>query len=241
MPPATFIAAAAAPTFGTNPNTGNTMITCLTPSATKTGDTLLFVVPAIASGTGAVDVGQLPAGWSVIGSFISAGARIVTVLRRVATDAEPPSHAITVSGVTAAGGALLVYRGLDAGAALIAGAIADVSVSTNFPCPTQTLTTYSDLYLGIVFVQSASVVVTQPGGTTERFDAAEAPTGAPSEVEVFELLKEATGATGTQTATTAATQSGLAASVLLKTLPALPAAVIVPDIPGAIGLVTVGV
>lgn len=238
MPPAAFIAAVAA----TFPVSGTTGISVLVPSTTKPGDTLLVVVPGTSSAAGDVDVASLPAGWSVIGRFVSAGNKIVNVARRIATDAEPPSHLIpTVAAANNVGGVLLVYRGLDAGAALVAGGIADVTASTNFGCPSLALTSYSDLYLGIAFVSSASVAVTAPAGTTERFDAAEAPPGFTDQLEVFELLQEATGATGTKTATTAAAQTGLAAALLLAAVPPRLAPSITPDVPGAIGLVTVGV
>jgi hypothetical protein len=118
-----------------------------------------------------------------------------------------------------------------------------VNASTAFACPSLTLTTYSDLYLGIAWVNGATVAVTAPASTTKRLDAAqsETPIGASGELAIFELLAEAVGSTGTQTAHTVAPRIGIAAAVALKALPPLLAPAITPDIPGAIGFVTVGV
>jgi hypothetical protein len=241
MPPAAFIAAATC-SFSTSPTTGNAVLTFLTPATTKPGDTLLIAVMSIDSTDGAVDTSRMPSGWSVVATYGPTQlGQIATVVRRLATDTEPPSHAVALAGLAIAGGALLVYRGLDGGAAVVDGGIADVDISPAFPCPSLTLTTYSDLYVGIAWVSNGSVPVTPPSGTTERLDVAQAPFGAPCELAAFELLKEATGPTGAQTATTIPLHSGIAAAVALKTLPPFPAPAITADIPGAIGFVTVGV
>lgn len=237
MPPASFVAAVAA----TFPVSGTTGISVVVPSTTKPGDTLLVLVPGT-SGSVDVDVAQLPAGWSVIGRFLTGSLKVFTAVRRIATDTEPPSHLLRTTGVNNnVGGVLLVYRGLDPNAALIAGGVNEITASTNFNCPSLALTSYSDLYLGCVFVTSAAVAVTPPAGTTERFDAAQSPPTFTDQLEVFEFLFNTTGATGTKTATTAGAQTGLAASILLATTPARVAQVIVPDVAGAIGLTRIGV
>ena len=242
MPPAAFIAAATC-SFSTEPATGNLVITFLTPPTTAPGDTLLIAAVSNDATDGAVDASKLPSGWSIVATHTTITAQIATLLRRLATDTEPPSHAITFAGLAVAGGALLVYRGLDRGAAVVDGNIADVNVSTAFACPSLTLTTYSDLYLGIAWVNGATVAVTAPAGTTKRLDVAqsETPIGASCELAIFELLAEAVGSTGTQTAHIVAPHIGIAAAVALRALPPLPAPAITPDIPGAIGFVTVGV
>jgi len=236
MPPAYFIAAAGAtPSIG---GTGATRLTVLLPSTVQPGDTLLFVVAANDLATGDVASSSLPAGWSVLGRLATA-TRVANVLRRIATDTEPPSHTIATVGTTgltiAAGGVLLVYRGLDAGAARVDGGAVGVAAATAFACPSLTLAAYSDLYLGIAMTP-AEATFAPPAGTTERFEAS-----LNVELEVFELLQEATGATGPQTATASSAVSGFAAAIALRTLPPLPAPAITPDIPGAIGFVTVGV
>jgi len=236
MPPAGFIAAAGA-TLSID-GAGATRLTALVPSTVQPGDSLLFVIAANDLTTGDVAPSALPGGWSTLERLATA-TRVANVLRRVATDTEPASHTIATVGTTGAGipvgGVLLVYRGLDTGAAQVGGAIVDVTASTAFPCPSLTLAAYSDLYLGIAMNTTVATYV-PPAGATERFEA-----GTSVELEVFELLREATGATGTQTATASAAVSGLAAAIALRALPPLPAPAITPDVPGAIGFVTVGV
>jgi hypothetical protein len=236
MPPAAFIAAAGA-TLSIG-STGATSLTALVPTTVQPRDSLLFVIAASDLATGDVAPTTLPAGWSVLGRFATT-TRVVNVLRRIATDTEPPSHTIATVGTTGAGiavgGVLLVYRGLDSGAPRVDGGIVDVTASTAFPCPSLTLAVYSDLYLGIA-MNTTVATFAPPSGATERFEAV-----TNVELEVFELLREATGATGTQTATASGAVSGLAAAIALKTLPPLPAPAITPDVPGAIGFVTVGV
>ena len=241
MPPATFIVAAA-PSFSNDPGSGHVVMTFLTPAATKPGDALIILVPAASLALGGIDPAKLGAGWTVIGTTAAASGLALSIVRRVATDTEPPSHAVTVLDTpTTIAGALLVYRGLDNGAALIAVSAVDVGVNTSFPCPSRTLVAYSDLYLGIAFTSATGAAVfTAPAGTTERFNLTEVFTST-VQLQVFELLKESTGATGAQQTTAAASETGLAASLLLATLPAQLAPSITPDIPGAIGFVTVGV
>lgn len=236
MPPAAFIAASGA-TLSIG-GTGATRLTALVPSTMQPGDALLFVIAANDRTTGDVAPTALPDGWNVLDRFATA-TRVVNVLRRIATDTEPPSHTIVMVGTTGAGiavgGVLLVYRGLDSGAPRVDGGIVDVTAATAFPCPSLTLAAYSDLYLGIA-MNTTVATFAPPAGATERFEAL-----SNVELEVFELLREAAGATGTQTATASGTVSGLAAAVAFKTLPPLPAPAITPDVPGAIGFVTVGV
>jgi len=239
--PAAFIASAAV-TYSSDPTSGATLLTALVPTATQEGDTLLFAVPSISSKNGDLDVTHLPPGWVIVARFVSPGSAIINIARRTATDLEPPAHTMQLKSAVTAGGALLVYRGLDVGAAApLGGGIVDVSSSANFDCPSLVLTSYSDLYLGFAFVASTSVQVTSPAGTVERFQAAQFPLDIPLRFEIFELLREATGATGTQTAVAAFSVIGLAASVLLKSTPPHVAPSITPDIPGALGFVTVGV
>jgi hypothetical protein len=235
MPPAGFIAAVGA----TIVVSGLSRLTALVPSTVKPGDTLLFVVAGDDITTGDVAPSSLPAGWSVLARLATA-TRVCNVLRRIATLTEPPSHTIATIGVTGLSipiaGVLLVYRGLDAGAALVDSGIVDVGFSTAYPCPSLTLATYSDLYLGIA-ASNTMLTFTPPAGTTERFEAL-----SNLVLEVSELLAEATGPTGTKTATASvAGVGGLAAAIALKALPPLPAPAITPDIPGAIGFATVGV
>ena len=131
MPPAGFIAAVGA----TIVVSGLSRLTALVPSTVKPGDTLLFVVAGDDITTGDVAPSSLPAGWSVLARLATA-TRVCNVLRRIATVTEPPSHTIATIGVTGLpipiAGVLLVYRGLDAGAAVVDGGIVDVGFSTAY-------------------------------------------------------------------------------------------------------------
>jgi hypothetical protein len=228
--PAAFIAAAEA-TYAAGPLT----FTILTPPATKVGDSMIAL---IGTDSATSTIASSPAGWTTLATYTTAARRFF-VLRKPATDEEPASHVFTMSSAVDQQAVMLVYRGLDTNFGVIEGSATQITTSTSFICPSRTLVAYSDLYLGIAFVSSAAVAVTNPGGTTERHDATDGAIA--TSLEVFELLPEATGATGTKTATTAATQSGLAVSILLSVLPPVPAQSLVPDVPGAIGFTSVGV
>lgn len=192
------------------------LITAETPSGTAEGDTLLLLVAADREALDA-SLAVLPDGWSVA-SVLTTFGQILNVLRRTATDEEPEGHEITLPFVddVQVGSVLVAYRGLDTGAPLVDSAIANVSSSTSFPCPSLTLTEASQLYLGVAFSTTPIGDVTPPAGATERIDASQDTLNAEeSELEVFEFFHGAVGATGAKTATTAAAQSGFAASILL--------------------------
>jgi hypothetical protein len=241
MPPAAFIAVS----FSSITDDGiNQFHTVLAPTS-QAGDVLLFIsasdffIPSVTR----VDPTRLPPGWASIGHAENVGQGLgIDVLRKTATSSEPSSYTFYFGGDgTEAWGALLVFRGLD-GAAAPVGALAMAAVggSLSFPCPGQALTTYSDLYLGISF-GSPGVTFTPPAGGRELLDAQVHCLGIDRTMEVFSVQPETTGATGTQTATANSAAAGLAASIAFASLPALPAPAIMPDIPGAIGFVTVGV
>lgn len=226
MPPAVPIAqvigVAGAPT---------TIRTFATPAARKAGDTYLAIVAT--GGAQTLDVAN-SSGWEQLAALQTANGTVI-VARRIAADTDGPSLQIQVSAVpTFVRSVLLVYRALDPDAVIVGATASAITASVNFVCPTQALARYSDLYLGIVAVSSATVAVTPPAGTTERYDA----TGG---LEVFELLAEAAGLTGTKTATTAVAQTGIAASIALATYPPASGLSFTFDPIGAIGLPTVGV
>jgi hypothetical protein len=89
--------------------------------------------------------------------------------------------------------------------------------ASNFVCPARELAAYSDLYIGLVLVTTAATAVTPPAGCLERH---EEQAGGRT-LEVFDLLAEATGTTGTKVATVAAAQDGLTASIALAAAPVI--------------------
>jgi len=140
-----------------------------------------------------------------------------------------PGGAFLVAG-------LLMYRGAGLSLGPVDGSGTLVSASTNWPCPSRTPAVYSDMYLGFACSTTATAFA-PPGGCIERFEAASV-----GELEIFELLPEATTATGVKTATTGVAGSGLAASALIPAggLVAI-GKVLAFDPPGALGLPTEGV
>ncbi len=213
MPPAVFVAAAA----GTYDPFSEDCSFAL-PSATKPGDTLIFV---IASPSGDTLNGDATLASNDFLEFVDAPfppsgdpSRIM-VCRKIFEASDGPSITIDLNDP---GNpilcAVLVYRDLANVASLGASGTETAGVpTTNFVCPSRTLTRYSDLYLGIVTIATAAVAVTPPAGTTERFE--QQISGCT--LEVFEFLKESAGATGTKTATTVANQQGGAISIALST------------------------
>jgi hypothetical protein len=232
VPPAVFVAKVA--------GVGASLVQSFaTPAARKVGDTYLAII--VTQAESGLDPDLSPE-WEEMAVLTPSGTETIVVARRIAAEDDPGTLTITL---TAAGtfivSALVVYRDLNTTPAIVApdASATRITASTNFVCPSRTLTRYSDLYLGIVAVTSAAVAVTPPAGTTERHDASD---GAGHELEVFDLLAETVGATGTKIATTAGAQSGIAASLALASLPVqgLGKSFAIAPV-GSIGLPTVGV
>jgi hypothetical protein len=186
-----------------------------TPTATKARDTLIAIL-ATADTNDGPDLTDLD-GWIEEAAFtFAATSSKVWVLRREAQIGDTSTVEIPFLDATAWGlGVLAVWRNLNTGSDVVASGSTAVAASTNFPCPTLALTTYSDLYVGIALVTSAATAVAPPAGGTEL---AELQSGGRT-LEVFQRLPEAVGATGAQTATTGANQSGGAAAIALAADP----------------------
>jgi hypothetical protein len=210
--------------------------TFTTPVRAKAGD-LMFAVLAAAPGHAGLAAGVADAqGWTVHASTSALGIASLFLMSREVVEGDG-EITVTMQAGTLYLGAIAVYRGIDLGSAPLAGLNA-VSASTSFECPSHTLTAYSDLYIGAAFVSTAATAVAPPAGTTERH---EEQTGGRT-LELFDYFHEATGATGTKTATTAGAQSGIAASIAFHASGVRgsgKAFKITP--PGAIGLPTEGV
>lgn len=210
MPPASFVAgavgacAAVAASF-------------TLPSQTKEGDTVVAIVGAPLPNVGPAVAGTT---WAIEAAFANGGGTFgVWVLRRPALADELGNVAISFPAGFGSGGLALieVYRNLNTGSAIVASGSADVAASTNFPCPSRMLTSYSDLYVGIVFVTDAAIAVTAPIGGTMRTQT----TGGGRSLASFDYLAEATGATGVRTATIGVAHNGMASSVALAANPVI--------------------
>jgi hypothetical protein len=229
MPPVVFV------DKSTGLDDAGSRMTFTLPVTARAGDTLLAVIASDPTQTGPSNGDREV--WDVLAE-LAVGSAKVYVLRRTVAEDEGIETSIDFNGAWLQG-VLMVYRGLDDGAAALGSAISSIVASTNFVCPSETLVRYSDLYLGIVVVTSAVVLVTNPLSSTERHEEL----GANATLEVFEILPEAPGATGTKTATTAANRTGVAASIALASLPTVQSSLvaIALDPPGTIGLALEGV
>lgn len=231
MPPISFVGASTA----TQTPIGNGPVVATTPSLVKRGDLLLFV---IAQNDNTNTVPAPPAGWTLFASQGDTNGRVL-IHWRIVTDDEAPSHALQLAnGTLRCAAVLLAYRAAADRAVVLSGG-GNVTATTQFTCPSLNVVQHSELYLGVCQCTTAAVAITSPGGTTQRHSANG--TGTDNSILVFDTLPEAIGASGTKTATTAAAQSGIAMAFLVRAQPAVAAPELVPDIPGAIGFVEIGV
>lgn len=228
MPPASFVGKA------TGSNVGATF-SFVAPAQTQPGDEYVMIVASSGIGTFELDDPvNAEIDWLDAANVVNAE---LFVVRRRAEEGDPPTISIKADAAPAwALSVLFVYRQLrDVASVGMSGS--QITASVNFPCPSRVLAEYSDLYLGIVAVTTAATLVLRPANTTKLH---EEQTGGRT-LAVFELLAETGGATGAVLAATGAPQSGGTASVALAVVAPLVALTLVPDVPGAIGFVEVGV
>jgi hypothetical protein len=232
MPPVGFFAAATS-TF----TSATGALTVLVPSSTRPNDVLLAIVVVPNASTLAA-----PAGWSELVALAGSITNTMHVFRRVATVDEPSQHVFqcSIAATPDPLAVLLLYRGLDTAAPLVASARAEVAVAgTAFAAPSVTLVNYSDLTLLAYYgTHNPPGTFTPAAGTTQRAYIAASAQGS---LMIADFLQEAVGATPTETATESVASTGFAATIAVQALPTLTAPSVVPDVPGAIGFVTVGV
>lgn len=231
MPPVGFFAAATS-----SYTSASGAVSFFTPPATRENDVLLALI-AVPSG-GLV----LPSGWTQLASIVGTDATLF-VCRRIAVLDEPATHVFTCStGLTNQPlGAVVLWRGLDPAAAIVASAIASVHPGTAYNAPAITLVTYSDLGVLVYYEQdgAGTATFTMPGGATQRAIVHGSSGG--GTFVLADYLQEATGTTGSKNSTASVSANGIAVNLACKALPTMPAPALVPDIPGTIGLPTVGV
>jgi hypothetical protein len=242
MPPGSFLGS----TSSTITDDGvNEFHTIICPTTVQPGDVLLFIAASdfFLVNTTDLDTARLPSGWSSLGVVTDGvfGA-CINVVRKTATVSESGTYKFFLKGTgTRSWGVLAAFRGLDANAAVV-GALAMTTQGggTAFTCPSQTLTTYSDLYLGIAFA-SAGVTFTPPATSRELVDAQISSIGVTRSFEIFVVQPEVTGATGTKISTASGAASGIAASIALAATAPRLATMLFPTTKGALGLATIGV
>lgn len=207
MPPALFVAADSA-------IIGVDSVRFEIPTTSKAGDTLLAIVARKTSDAAPVD----PDDWTAAATFVGATYTIHVYRReRVASESAHVDIAFDGNIVDPALGVIAVYRNLNTGADLVASSSANVAASVNYPCPSLVLSTYSDLYIGIPFLATNEVAITPPaGGTTRIHNHGDGMT-----LDVFDVLREAVGASGVQIAVAASAQTGIAAALVLAAGPVI--------------------
>lgn len=216
-------------------------ITLTAPTKMRAGDQLV----AIFASQGTEFVSASSVTWDFTDALVSAtNKRGCAIYRRTVTASEPASYTFDLNVTQETLGALIVYRGLDNGAPIVGASAVDFAAATVFPCPSRTLTRYSDLYLGVVLTTPvAGGISFPPGWNALGAFFTQSVLGVISmRLAVFDIALEAVGATDTERATDGTPQSGMAASVALQGLPAIGAGLsFAPIVPGAIGLPVEGV
>lgn len=214
-------------------------MTFAAPTKMRAGDQLVAVIGSQAQEF--ISATSVP--WDFNNSFVSATKkRGVAVYRRIVTGDEPTSYTIDLNVRQEALGATLVYRGLDNGADWVGGSGIDTA-GTVHPCPSRTLTRYSDLYMGAIVQVAGAGGMSAPTDSSVRAHFIESPLGVFNvRLFVFDFAAEAVGPTDTKRASDAAATSSSAFSFALQGMPALGQGLNwSPIVPGAIGLPMEGI
>lgn len=224
MPPITFIQASGLAEL-TSVTAGGT-----TPSFARPGDILIAAIGCFDArnidATISEDLVHAgityhidPTAWTILSRQIQTND-VAMLLRHVVTDAEPAAWGFGLTGVSThlLQGALLLYRSIDAGAALIDSHNTAIAAATNWNAPSVNLTHKTDLFLGLHYCRSAGAVITAGSNYTNRYHNEDG--GGSSSILIADWHLEATGASGTKPATTAGNQSGIVASYSVQSTPA---------------------
>jgi hypothetical protein len=196
------------------------------PAGVAAGDTVLCFAWSVGASTSRIDTSALPSGWTAL-SVVAPGTpdQQTVLLRHVAGGSEPATYTFPVlGGATLLRGVLFAYRGLDTSSGLVGAGVSPVSGGgVTFPCPSVALTTWSDVYVGIVADFTNGQTSAAPGTAIEQIDQS-----TPSfHLALFDLRPLVEGDTGLQIATmTLASGTGVAAAYAFKAAapPLLPGA-----------------
>ncbi len=211
MPPAIFVDAAP----GSAPGAFNG-VRFDVPTSARPRDTAIMAMLAESTNDGP-DVDALAEdGWEELGPFVGA-THTLWAFRRELGASESAHVDVEFTEVLANPpiGILLVYRNLNNGADVVGSSSTNVAASVNYVHPSRALTTYSDIYIGISAVENDEVSFTPPAGGTERIEHA----GDGLSLYAFDVLLEATGATGTKTSIAGGASTGFAVSIALAADP----------------------
>lgn len=206
------------------------------PSEVREGDMMIAIIGTDTNATHWLLM--LSSGWVSVGSFTHSGNILHFLMKRATAD-EPASYLMRPNLYTTDRPSVIVaYRDVKSDAPVATNGTG-VTASTNFSCPSLTLTTYSDLYVGAVLVAPALIAVAPPVGAIERHEDRNA--GNNYTLQVFDVTLEAAGASGAKVSTVGSARTGIAAALLLDSPPPASNRTIDLPIPGAIGLPTEGV
>lgn len=236
MPPQIYVASANATYVAAS---GTMTFPTPSPASLRAGD-WMYIVLALESAVATINtidgVALVDSGWSQMTNAVVGGTRKWIVFGRELAGDEGANVVVVLDTLAVLGaGVVLVYRNTNGNA--YEGSVSAVAASVNFICPSRTLTTYSDLFLGVTWARLGSVM-TPPAGATERIEN----TATDGTLAVFDVLPEVVGATGVKTAVGGTARNGFAGSLAIQAsgLRAV-GKVFAISPPGAIGLPTEGV
>lgn len=236
------------------------VISFAVPASTRPGDLMIAVVDAIGPTAYEADnpgnaqwFNAEPANASGAGiASVGAGAGVLYVFARIAKTSDTGTVTITAdTPITNQRSTLLIYRqannphsaaddadpNIGPGIRPLEWSATTNAVATAHSVPSRTLISYSDIYIGIVVITSASTGVVPPAGCTERDEIG----GAGRQLEIFDFLPEAPGATGVKVATTGGGFNSSTLSLIYAAGGLITPRAIDLVAPGAIGLPTEGI
>lgn len=216
-----------------------TLITFVTPTYAKVGDVVLGVIVAPSSAAIAT-----PDGWDLMGAVAVAGTVNMKawLFRRVVADLEPATHAFTTAAALSPSpvGLALLYRYAHPTAAL-AGSAANLfnSATVDYDAP-DVVTAFGDVVLFAFYSKDPTGTNDVDPSPSKRGATVHGTTGGGS-LAVLDLRSEVAGSPGVIGVGWSAPATGIAATFAFAST-TIPQVVTVPyDIPGAIGLVPVGI
>jgi hypothetical protein len=182
--------------------------------------------------------------WAIVEALTTAtNKRGIVAYRRTVTDGEPAEHVFNVAAKQELIAGLLVYRGIEAAAAMVAGSAIDYSALTYPIMPALSTVRASDLYLGgVAIVNPGGVTITAPDGSPERLEYEQSLYGVTTlRLHVHDAQKGVVGKVGTRVTGTAVSGGIAFAAVFAGQGLAGKQQSIDPTIRGTIGLTSVGV
>jgi RHS repeat-associated protein len=190
---------------------GDVSLSLSRPAGVQAGDLLIAQVTVVGGSGVAV---AAPSGWSSLSSVANGTAVSENVYWRAAAAGDPVSWSWTWSGSQKASGAVVAYSGADVSAAPVFAAA--LVAGTSLSAPSVTTVRDNAAVLSLLGVQTGTAI-TPGSGQAERWEASSSGGTAASRTtsEGADKLQPVAGASGTRTATAAASVTGVAHSVVV--------------------------